>query len=279
MGHAADSVIDWNDRTPGLARDRQQFDSGLNFMFLAAFPLLLWIFEESFANIATAVALIWILSFALRLISVGQSIQCAYDRTDVARAPKVPRKLIGSVLIGAVVLVLAGHKVDSLLLPVLSGGLAIVLSLAAFGFDPRHDKGTEKAQERALLDAAEQAMAALVDRVAALDDAELTLRVEAARNQVLRPMRRSVDDLRTMSLVSRPVHKVIDLLTVEVSRLEQAWLGNGHVFARRRFLAKLEVLSESFEMLARQCGVRGARDAFERQADQLIDRMPRESAA
>ncbi|MGP6088530.1 hypothetical protein [Antarctobacter jejuensis] len=263
----------------GPPTDRHQFDSGLNFMFLAAFPLLLWVFEDSFAAIATAVALGWVLSLALRLISVGQQIHHNYDRADVARAPKVPRKLIGSLLIGAVVLVLAGHKFDNLTLPALAGGLAILLSIGAFGLDPRHDKGTEKARERAILAMAEDAMAELADRVAALDDAELTLRVEAARNQVLRPMRRSVDDLTTMSRVARPVSKVTELLTVEVSRLETAWQGDGHVFARRRFLAKLEVLSESFEMLARQCGIRGARDAFERQADLLLDRMPRESAA
>lgn len=265
--------------TDRFKQERQQFDSGLNFMFLAAFPLLLWVFQESFAGIATAVALIWVLSLALRLISVGQKIHYAYNSAEVARAPRVPRKLIGSVLIGLVVFVLAGHKFDSLWLPVLSGAVAVFLALTAFGLDPRHDKGTEKAQELALLDRAESAMAALADRVAALNDAELTLRVETARNQVMRPLRRSFDDLHAMTRVSRPVNKVIEMLTAEVARLEAEWHGKAHVFARRRFLAKLEVLSESFEMLAQQSGVRGARDAFERQADRLLDRMPRESAA
>ena len=38
-------------------------------------------------------------------------------------------------------------------------------------------------------------------------------------------------------------------------------------------------MTDSFEPFAMQNGIRGSRDAFERQADKLIDRMPRESAA
>ena len=279
MGHVKETVQGWTVETPHPSRDGRQFDSRLNFMFLAAFPLLLWMFKESFASVATAVALVWVLSFALRLISVGQQIQYDYDRAEVARAPRIPRKLIGSVLIGVVVLVLAGHRVDNLFVPVLAGGLAIILSFGAFGRDPRHDKGQDKAQAQALLDDVETAMASVADRVAALDDAELTLRIEAARTNIMRPMRRSLRDAQTMTRVSGPSRKVIDLITNEVTRLEASWHGKGHAFARRRFLAKLEVLTESFEMLARQCGVPAARDAFERQADLLIDRMPRESAA
>jgi hypothetical protein len=263
----------------GVQQERAQLDSGLNFMFLAAFPLLLWIFEASFAGIATAIALIWILSLALRLISVGQHIQFDYERADVARAPRVPRKFIGSVLIGLVVVMLAGHKFNSLVLPFLAGGAACFLSLAAFGLDPRRDKGTEKSHEMATLEQAEDDMVALADRVAALDDAELTLKIEAARERIMRPIRAGSDDHRTLARIAHPVKKVTEMLCREVTQLETDWTEGGRSFARRRFLAKLDVLSDGFEALALKCGVRGARDVFERQADILIDRMPTESAA
>ncbi|WP_323767085.1 hypothetical protein [Antarctobacter sp.] len=263
--------------TPRL--ERAQLDSGLNFLFLAAFPLLLWVFQESFAGIATAIALIWVLSLALRLISVGQQQHHDYDLAEVARAPRVPRKLIGSVMVGFVVLVLAGFKYDSLWMPALAGVVACGLSLAAFGLDPIRDKGSERARQVAAVDMAELALASLADRIAALEDTELTTKTQAARQLVLRPMRQSTGDPKKSARLDRPVRKVISLLDEEVTRLEAAWNGHGHPFARRRYLAKLEVLTESFEAFALHSGIRGARDAFERQADHLIDRMPRESAA
>lgn len=259
--------------------ERAQLDSGLNFLFLAAFPLLLWVFQESFAGIATAIALIWMLSLALRLISVGQQLHHEYERAEVAQAPRIPRKLIGSVMVGCVVLVLAGFKYDSLWMPALAGMVACGLSIAAFGLDPMRNKGSERARQVAAVDIAELALASLADRVAALEDVELTKRTQTARHLVLRPMRRSTGDPAKSARLTRPVNKVITLLDHEVNRLEAAWNTPGQAFARRRYLAKLDVMTESFEAFAVQSGIRGARDAFERQADQLIDRMPRESAA
>lgn len=278
-GHRRTVRIIQDSEPEGLALERAQLDTGLNFMFLSAFPLLLWVFQDSFAGIATAIALMWVLSLALRLISVGQQLHFDYDQAEIARAPRIPRKVIGSMLIGFVVLVLAGHKYDNIILPMLAGVVAVSLSLAAFGADPRKDKGSRRAQERALRDAVETGLAALADRVAALDDAALTLRTEAARNLILRPMRQSAGQPDKLARLERPLRKMVSLLDAEVARLEAAWFGQGREFARRRFLAKLEVMTESYEAFARHSGIRGARDAFERQADMLIDRMPRESAA
>lgn len=270
----------WTGNRPeGLPLENAQGDSGLNFMFLAAFPLLLWIFQATLAEIGTAVALMWVLSLGLRLIAVGQQKQFDYDRTEIARAPRLPRKLIGSLLIGVVVMILAGHKFDSLLLPALVGAVATFLSLTAFGLDPWRNKGEETVREMNALMETEDALAALMDRVAQLDDAEMNQQVEAARERIMRPLRLGARDKHAVSRILRPVQKVVALLDEEVSRLETAWDAPSQAFAQRRFLAKLEVLSEGFEGLARRTGLRGARDAFERQADRLIDRMPRESAA
>lgn len=258
---------------------REQLDSGLNFLFLAAFPLLLWVFHASFAGIATAIGLIWVLSLALRLISVGQKLHYDYEQSVVARAPRIPRKLIGSLLIGLVVLVLAGHKYDSLWVPMIAGILGVVLSLGAFGLDPRRDKGAERERQMAELAAAEDAMALLADRVAAMGDPALTLKIEEARRLVLRPMRQCTDDPKTCRRLAKPVHKLIALLSTEINRMERDWAGQGKPFARKRFVAKLEVMIESYEAFAVHSGVRGARDSFEREADLLIDRMPQDSAA
>jgi len=262
-----------------LSRDRAQLDSSLNFMFLAAFPLLLWVFQASFSGIATALAILWLLLLALRMISVGQRIEFDYERAEVARAPRLPRKLIGTLLVGVVVMILAGHKFDSLLTPILAGAVAFMLGRAAFGGDPRHDKGAERARDLAALSAADDALVELADRVAALGDVELALRVEKTRDRILRTMRCSIDNEGTADRIERPTHKVIGMLGGEVSRLETSWNGQEHLFARRRFLAKIEMMADSFEALALRCGMLPDRDPFDRQADLLIDRMPRESAA
>lgn len=270
---------DTADNSQDLWLDRAQLDSGLNFLFLAAFPLLLWIFDSTFAGLATAVASMWVLSLALRLISVGQQLHHDYDRAEVARAPRVPRKVIGSVLIGFVVLVLAGHKFADLLLPALSGGLACLLSIKAFGLDPLRHKGLDRVREMTFLESAEIRLAELADRVALQDDAALTLRVEAARRLVLRPLRENAGSPEMIARLERPIEKVIRLLGDELSRFESQHEGHGRILARRRFIAKLDVITESFDSFASRQGLRGPRDAFERQADMLIDRMPRESAA
>lgn len=263
----------------GLAVERTQIDSGLNFLFLAAFPMLLWGFQGSFAGIATAIALLWVYSLALRLIAAGQQIHHDYDHAEVARAPRVPRKVIGSMLIGLVVLILAGHKYDNLWIPALTGMLATCLALAAFGLDPMRNKGSERTTGQTTLDSVEASLAALADRVAALDDAALTHQVAAARRLVLGQMRQVSGDQRNAERLDRPARRVVEILEQEIDRLEQAWNSKGHVFARRRFLAKLDIMTDSFESFAKRNGIRRTRDAFERQADQLIDRMPRESAA
>lgn len=280
MDHIHDTAESAHDEgADGLAVERTQIESGLNFLFLAAFPLLLWVFQDSFAGIATAIALLWVYSLALRLIAAGQQIHHDYDHAEVARAPRVPRKVIGSILIGLVVLILAGHKYDNLWIPALTGVLAAGLALSAFGPDPMRDKGSGRARREAALDSVEAALASLADRVAALDDATLTLKVEAARRLVLTPMRQISGDPRTAERLDRPARKVVEIMEQEIDRLEAAWNAQGHVFARRRFLAKLDIMTDSFESFAMQNGIRSTRDAFERQADQLIDRMPRESAA
>ena len=280
MDHIHDSAESAPDEgNDGLAVERAQIDSGLNFLFLAAFPLLLWVFQDSFAGIATAIALLWVYSLALRLIAAGQQIHHDYDHAEIARAPRVPRKVIGSILIGLVVLILAGHKFDNLWIPALTGVLAAGLALSAFGLDPMRDKGSGRARREAALDSVEAALASLADRVAALDDATLTLKIETARRLVLTPMRQFAGDPRTADRLDRPARRVVEIMEQEIDRLEAAWNAQGHVFARRRFLAKLDIMTDSFESFAMQNGIRSARDAFERQADQLIDRMPRESAA
>ena len=272
-----------NCETPPSA---EQYDSGLNILFLAAFPLFAWLFQGSFAGIATAFFQLWLLSLALRLIATGQRHHHRYDMTAGARAPRIPRKLLGSILMGVMVTILAGHHFHNLLLPLAIGAAAFVLSVAAFGLDPMRDKPSVRNPRQDALHAAELALehadhqlARIADRIAMLEDAELTRRTEAARQLVMRLMRSFARDPFSLMRLQRPVDKFIGLLDAEANRLCSGDARESSTFVRRRYIAKLEVMTESFETSARKTRVRGDKDAFEMEADLLLNRMPTHSAA
>lgn len=117
-------------------------------------------------------------SFALLMLAAwltreGILAQEAYDSRTAARRPAIPRKIFGSVLMGAglgLATFFSGHG------PLIAGALGLigaVLHLAAFGPDPLTDKGAEG------IDAFQS------DRVAtAVDEGEKYLR--AMRDAILR---------------------------------------------------------------------------------------------
>lgn len=275
-----------HNRNSELPPSQAEYDSGLNILFLAAFPLFAWLFQGSFAGIATAFVQLWILSVALRLIASGQVIHRTYDATPGARAPRLPRKLLGSVMLGVMVMILAGHHFNSLLLPMLTGMLAVALSIAAFGLDPMRNKpgvadtsfDAAHAAEMTL-ERVDHQLAQIADRIAMLEDAELTRRTEAARMLVMRLLRSFVRDPHSLLRLQRPVDKFIGLLDAEANRLCSGDASESSTFVRRRYIAKLEVMTESFETSARRTRVRGDKDAFEMEADLLLNRMPTHSAA
>lgn len=267
------------------AAEAANFDSALNVMFLAAFPLLLWVFQGSFTGIATALLEIWLFSMALRLISRGQKVQREYELAEVADRPALPRKLLGSVLIGVMVLILAGHQFQSLLLPLLSGLAATGLSILAFGLDPLRDKGMDDPAVIARMEceAAQEALShrldVVADQVAALQDAELIRRTDRARDLIDRLMQDTARDADSFARIRKPIETFAHMLSEEVQRLLDSAEGSDFTFARRRYMAKLQVMTESFSTHARKKGYQAGRDAFEREADNLLNRMPRESAA
>ena len=261
-------------------------DSGLNILFLAAFPLISWLFQGSFAGAATALIMLWVFSLALRLISKGTQLHHAYDAAPDAQAPRIPRKLIGGFLIGAMVVILAGHKIDSLFLPMVIGGMAFALSIIAFGLDPMRDKAPRNAQslvrDRAevALERADHQLAQVADQVAMLEDAEITRRTEASRQAIMRMMRSFMRDPEAVLRIAKPVDKFTEMLRAEAKRLLSSQASESAAFVRRRYIAKLDVMTQSFERSARKARAANDEDGFELEADLLLDRMPpRETAA
>lgn len=261
------------------------FDSGLSVLFLAAFPLLLWLFQGSAINALTAVVLIAMLGTALRLIAMGQKRQRAYENAELALAPRLPMKLIGSGLVGIVVMVLAANHFMQVAMPMAFGFAAACLSLLAFGMDPVHDKGLDDPVLMARLEAdtlqivTDDTLLELTERVADLGDARLTMRSDALRNRTMHLIRAFGSPPGDLMRMQRPITKLTEIFALEVDRLERAWHSDRHVFARHRFEAKLQVLLDSFEERTRRSGVKAGNDAFDLEADLLIDPMRKGTAA
>ncbi|MGR3439869.1 hypothetical protein [Salipiger abyssi] len=259
-------------------------DSGLAVLFLAAFPMILLLFQGSATSAFAAVLQLSLFLMALRLIHRGQKLQNAYDSAEIARAPRIPRKILGAVLIGIMVTILAGHHFYSLLLPVGFGALASALSLAAFGIDPMTDKGDIAAVSAtprkpashasdAVLERIDATLDGMVQDVAALGDRDLTRQIEALKTGAMGLIAALCAENPDIKQLRKPVVKFVELLRQENARLIAAWEAGDRHRARRRYLARIAVLGQAFEERARKSVTSSGRDAFELEADLLWHRM------
>ncbi|WP_226622227.1 hypothetical protein [Alloyangia pacifica] len=254
-------------------------ESGIGILLLAAFPLLLLLFQGPPATAFTAVLMLAIFGLALRMIYRGVAIAEAYEARDSAKAPRLPRKLVGSGLLGLLVMILAGHHFVSLAIPFGLGVLGFGLSIAAFGRDPLTDKeGAPEEELRQLrtqetLGRIDAAISAAVADVAALGDAELSRRAEALQNGVMGLMHAISQDPLAARRLRKPVARFLDLLGKENARLIEAWDSDARPKARRRYIARVTALGEAFEDRLRKAGAEQGRDAYDVEADLLWNRM------
>lgn len=129
----------------------------------------------------------------------GLRAEAAYNARTIARRPALPRKILGSVLIGVGVALAAIRSGSPVFAAVLFGAVAVALYIAAFGIDPLADKRMEGIddfqQDRVarVVDEAEEYLAAMKDHIATLKDRGLDAQV-AAFQTVARRMIRTVEN-------------------------------------------------------------------------------------
>lgn len=138
------------------------------------------------------------------LTAEGLKAHAAYDERKVARRPAFPRKIFGSVLVGAGLCVggLASH--DTVLFPALFGVIGAVLHFLTFGADPLRDKGAEGLDTfqtdrvARAVDEAEKHLAAMRDAILRAGDRQLEARVDrfsAAARSLFRTVENDPRDL------------------------------------------------------------------------------------
>lgn len=96
---------------------------------------------EGIIGVAVALACCYA---AMRLVEDGRRAEFDFERRTIAKAPAVPKKTLGSVILGAG-LAIAGYATAGLGLGLVLGVIAGLGSVLAYGLDPRQDKGIDPA--------------------------------------------------------------------------------------------------------------------------------------
>ncbi|WP_076447305.1 hypothetical protein [Roseivivax lentus] len=253
-------------------------------LFLAASPLVFWLFTGSLGAALGAVFHLGLIAAGLALIASGARIEARYRVARTARRPRVPRKLCGAAILGLAALLLAASQFSTWTMPVAFGFAGFALSLLAFGLDPMRDKGFDDpdllarhAVERSLAES-DASLTALVDRVARLDEPELTLRMEAVRSAILRLVRAHVSCPESFASFEKPLTAFISIADGEVSALENGWQQDSHR-AAQRFSHRIAALTDGFEARARKRRARQDADTYAFDADLILERMRQNKAA
>lgn len=185
---------------------------GVNLLFIAPLPLVLWMFGNGPTVLALNLWAMALLILGAWLTREGIVAQKAFDARKIARRPKLPRKICGSVLTG---LGLGFAAYSGSTLPEapslgLSGALIIpvvgaALHAFAFGIDPMRDKGMEGVdmfQTDRVARAVEQAethLAGMRDAIKRAGDAKAEARVDRFQESVREMLRTVENDPRDLT--------------------------------------------------------------------------------
>ncbi|MHA6267309.1 5-bromo-4-chloroindolyl phosphate hydrolysis family protein [uncultured Aliiroseovarius sp.] len=193
-------------KTQGKAPVRRPFDGKqparsagrVNFLFIAPLPLAIRAFFQDPAGLAMTLAAFGLLILSAWMTRDGVFAHQAYDARKIARRPAIPRKIFGSVLMGAG-LGLAGFVGGSMASAIIFAVLGAGLHFAAFGPDPLRNKGVDGVDTfqtdrvaRAVTEA-EKHLSAMKESIGRTRDRHLQARIDSF-STTAREMFRTVED-------------------------------------------------------------------------------------
>ncbi len=168
-------------------------------MALAVVPVVTAFFQPGAVAVAVNLLAGAVLFGGAVLTREGLKAEAAWTERRVARRPAIPRKMLGSVAIGAGVALAAMTGLGGLLPAMVYGLIGGALHFVSFGPDPMRDKGMEGVDAfqtdrvARTIEDAEKYLAAMQDAVLRAKDREAETRV-AALSQTARAMFRTVED-------------------------------------------------------------------------------------
>lgn len=218
---------------PGAGRVPARFGARLNILFVAPFLIGISGFWQDPVGLAQHMAAFAVLMGSAWMTREGIRAEDAYNARRVARRPAIPRKLIGSVLMGAGLALAGAPPGGTFVAAVIFAVLGTLLHAFSFGADPMRDKTEGDAdlfqtdRVARVVEEAERALAEMRAAIAPLGDRHLNDRV-AGFADVARAMCRKVeDDPRDLSAARK-------YLGVYLTGARDASRKFADIYARRR---------------------------------------------
>lgn len=221
-------------------------------MFLAVAPLGTTFLRGTTAMAALSAVLLGIMALALWLITEGQKRHEAYDATKTAHAPRFKRKIMGSALIGGVVLTVSFVNSDSVINAILMGVIGTILSLVAFGPDPLQDKGLETMTDlqghsaRRITTVAHEKLATMEAKITALQDIELTTQFHDFRVAGMRMLNAVENDPARRRSLRKYIGLYLDAAGQATDRFAGLYAHSPTQRAKQTYMDFLRELSEQF---------------------------------
>jgi len=204
----------------------------VNFLFIAPLPLAISAFFLPPAGLALRLVAFGILLLAAWLTREGIRAQEAYEARKIARRPAAPRKILGSILTGAglaMVALAGGHVMNA----VIFGLLGAALHSFSFGLDPLKNKGMEGLDEfqtdrvARAVNEAEKYLAGMKDAALRAKDRDIERRVDSFQSAARAMFRTIENDPRDLTAARK-------YLTVYLMGARDATVKFADIFARNR---------------------------------------------
>lgn len=182
---------------PFRGKTRTRVGGRVNMLFVLPVPFLIGAFLGNPLALMLKLVCAAFLLLSAWLTREGTLAQEAYDARSMAKRPALPRKLLGSVAMGAG-LALAGLAGGSIVNAAIFAVLGFALHSLAFGIDPMRDKGVKGADSlqtdrvAKAVDKAEQHLKEMTDAITRTGDRSLERRVEIFKTTA-RDMFRTVE--------------------------------------------------------------------------------------
>ncbi|TKD25067.1 hypothetical protein FBT96_03505 [Rhodobacter capsulatus] len=273
---------------PGIAPDRLPETAPRHplagrpaWLVFAAFPFLLNAFGDGPLALARSLGAFATIGLAAFLMREGLKAEAAFAARKTARRPALPRKALGSILLGAGLA--AGAQAPELGL-IGAGVVAAVgaaLGLIAFGLDPMRDKGMEGIdpfqQDRVakVVAEGEKHLTALRAAIARIDDARLTARTEAFAASARGLFRAVEDDPGDLTAARRYMTVYLQGARDAGVKFADLWTSTQDARARAEFESLLDDLEANFTARTRTL-LDSGREGLEIEIEVLRDRLARD---
>ncbi len=201
-----------DDRDAGkgwLGKRRSRVGARVNFLFLVPLPLAVRAFTQDPGALAMTLVALGVLLLSAWLTREGLLAQEAYEGRKIARRPALPRKLLGSALMGiglyTAVYAAGGGVINGAIFATLGG----VLHSFAFGLDPMRNKGMagidsfQQDRVARVVEEGEKHLKSMKDAILRAGDRKLEARVERFQTTVRDMFRTVEDDPRDLSAARR----------------------------------------------------------------------------